>query len=396
MTDKIALITDEISGKVLGYRADGIDECDTLADKSNEQIIQQACYVGKDVYYLNGQLQVRDKDPNEYNNKRNALCYELSEVRNNIRQCIIDHRDSSELLKQEYRIKTEIEELELKRGKALKAYLTDKVKNANYKYDCCICLIIRNENEYLKEWLEWHVGQGFEHFFIYDHGSEYPVAEFVKTLDADMQAKITVHDFGGTHRFAQHDAYNDCLKRHGSECRWLAYIDADEMIRVRCGCTIGELLRHYDGYAGLFMRWIVYDANGQKEKSDKPLRERFTRVTSAKLYEGIGKVIIRPSLVTRIITHNCFTKPGFDVVDENRSVAPANVMCKFDSTAEFVCVDHYYTKSHEEWKQKIGRGACDPIFKRKYDEFFIFNPDMEYCRENIEAEQKYEITEKIV
>ena len=211
-----------------------------------------------------------------------------------------------------------------------------------------------------------------------------------------MQTKITVHDFGGTHRFAQHDAYNDCLKRHGGECRWLAYIDADEMIRVRCGGTIGELLRHYDGYAGLFMRWIVYDANGQKEKSDKPLRERFTRVTSAKLYEGIGKVIIRPSLVTRIITHNCFTKPGFDVVDENRSVAPANVMCKFDSTAEFVCVDHYYTKSHEEWKQKIGRGACDPIFKRKYDEFFIFNPDMEYCRENIEAEQKYEITEKIV
>ena len=333
MTDKIALITDELTGKVLGYKADNISDCDTLTDKSNEQTIQQACYDGKDVYYINGQLQVRDKDESEYNNKRNALCYELSEVRNNIRQCIIDHRDSSEFLKQEDRIKTEIEELELKRGKALKAYLTDKVKSANYKYDCCICLIIRNENEYLKEWLEWHVGQGFEHFFIYDHGSEYPVAEFVKTLDADMQTKITVHDFGGTHRFAQHDAYNDCLKRHGGECRWLAYIDADEMIRVRCGGTIGELLRHYDGYAGLFMRWIVYDANGQKEKSDKPLRERFTRVTSAKLYEGIGKVIIRPSLVTRIITHNCFTKPGFDVVDENRSVAPANVMCKFDSTA---------------------------------------------------------------
>ena len=48
MTDKIALITDELTGKVLGYKADNISDCDTLTDKSNEQIIQQACYDGKD------------------------------------------------------------------------------------------------------------------------------------------------------------------------------------------------------------------------------------------------------------------------------------------------------------------------------------------------------------
>ena len=60
MTDKIALITDELTGKVLGYKADNVSDCDTLTDKSNEQTIQQACYDGKDVYYINGQLQVCD------------------------------------------------------------------------------------------------------------------------------------------------------------------------------------------------------------------------------------------------------------------------------------------------------------------------------------------------
>lgn len=60
-----------------------------------------------------------------------------------------------------------------------------------------------------------------------------------------------------------------------------------------------------------------------------------------------------------------------------------------------MCVDHYYTKSYEEWKAKIGMGTCDPIFNRKYADFFLYNPDMEYCREDITAEQKYEVSEKI-
>ena len=50
MTDKILLVTDELTGKVLGYRADCNNGCGVPTDKSNERIIQQACYDGKDVY----------------------------------------------------------------------------------------------------------------------------------------------------------------------------------------------------------------------------------------------------------------------------------------------------------------------------------------------------------
>ncbi len=192
MTDKIALITDELTGKVLGYKADNISDCDTLTDKSNEQIIQQACYDGKDVYYVNGQLQVRDKDESEYNNKRNALDYELSDVRRKIKQGITERNDVTELLQNESRLKQELLDLEMSRDEAMKKYLLDELNNTEYKYYCSICLIIRDESEYLQEWLEWHVASGVEHFYIYDHGSKYPISEFVKTLDAELQDKITV------------------------------------------------------------------------------------------------------------------------------------------------------------------------------------------------------------
>ena len=395
MTDKIALITDELTGKVLGYKADNISDCDTLTDKSNEQTIQQACYDGKDVYYINGQLQVRDKDESEYNNKRNALDYELSDVRRKIKQGITERNDVTELLQNESRLKQELLDLEMSRDEAMKKYLLDELNNTEYKYYCSICLIIRDESEYLKEWLDWHVGQGVEHFYIYDHGSKYPISEFVKTLDAELQSKITVHDFGGTHKFAQRDAYIDCLNRYKRESRWIGFIDADEMIRVKCGCTIPALLKNFESFAGLFMRWVVYDANGQTERSDKPLRERFTHVTPTDIDDGVGKTFLQAQLVQYMLTHNGYPYNGFDAVDENRTPIKTADARKYDSTADLVCVDHYYTKSYEEWKAKIGRGTCDPIFNRKYADFFLYNPDMEYCREDITAEQKYEVSEKI-
>ena len=395
MTDKIALITDELTGKVLGYKADNISDCDTLTDKSNEQTIQQACYDGKDVYYINGQLQVRDKDESEYNNKRNALDYELSDVQRKIKQGITERNDVTELLQNESRLKQELLDLEMSRDEAMKKYLLDELNNTEYKYYCSICLIIRDESEYLKEWLDWHVGQGVEHFYIYDHGSKYPISEFVKTLDAELQSKITVHDFGGTHKFAQRDAYNDCLNRYKRESRWIGFIDADEMIRVKCGCTIPALLKNFESFAGLFMRWVVYDANGQTERSDKPLRERFTHVTPTDIDDGVGKTFLQAQLVQYMLTHNGYPYNGFDAVDENRTPIKTADARKYDSTADLVCVDHYYTKSYEEWKAKIGRGTCDPIFNRKYADFFLYNPDMEYCREDITAEQKYEVSEKI-
>lgn len=103
MTDKIALITDELTGKVLGYRTDGIFDYDTLADKSAEQTIQQACYDGKDVYYIDGELQVCDKDPDEYNNKYNSLVYALSDVRYRIKQGITESKEVVDLSPKKHR-----------------------------------------------------------------------------------------------------------------------------------------------------------------------------------------------------------------------------------------------------------------------------------------------------
>lgn len=108
------------------------------------------------------------------------------------------------------------------------------------QYNVAACLLIKDEGRYLPEWLAWHVAQGVEHFYIYDNGSAVPVAESVPAEYADM---VTVVDFPPPRGHAQFEAYADCLKQFGSDSEWMAFIDADEFLRVVDGSTLRDFWR---------------------------------------------------------------------------------------------------------------------------------------------------------
>lgn len=270
-----------------------------------------------------------------------------------------------------------------------------QAKSAKYKYYCSACLIIRDENEYLSEWLHWHICQGVEHFYIYDHGSKIPVKEFISATDKDLAKIITFIDWAGVHEDAQPDAYNDCLNRFRGESRWIAFIDTDEQIRVKTGQTLPQFLKDYEDYAGVFAVWLTYNANGQMKKKDGLLRERFTKISRAEHgFNLMGKAIVQPMYMDEMVIHNGRAREGFYIVTENKKKMKNYVLGIADATTDFICVDHYYTKSYEEWLSKIQRGSGHANYQRKYDEFFRVNEEMEYCREDIKLRQSYNNSDK--
>lgn len=277
------------------------------------------------------------------------------------------------------------------RACSLRSALIEKTKSAEFKYYCSLCLIIRDENEYLREWLDWHIAQGAEHFYIYDHGSKQPVEEYVKALGSDYASRITFVDWSGKHKDAQPEAYNDCLNRFRGESRWIGFIDADEQIRIKTGAKLPEFLRSYEDYAALYAIWITYNANGMPNKSAGLLRDRFTRECHANSwYDQVGKLIVQPMYMSDMVIHNGIAEDGFEIVDENKNkIYPYSLIASHPSVNK-ICVDHFYTKSYEEWLQKLRRGTCHAKFMRQYEEFFTLNPDMEYAREDIDVQQKYE------
>ncbi|MCL2798226.1 MAG: hypothetical protein FWD58_09280, partial [Firmicutes bacterium] len=95
-----------------------------------------------------------------------------------------------------------------------------------------------------------------------------------------------------------------------------------------------------------------------------------------------------------MMIHNGIPAEGFAIVDASGDPMEEAAIRKFDAPDNRICVDHYYTKSHEEWMEKISRGACDPNYIRRYDEFFQFNPDLAQYRVLDAPVQEYEVSKK--
>lgn len=246
------------------------------------------------------------------------------------------------------------------------------------KYYCSICLLAKDENDYIEEWLDWHVNLGVDHFYIYDNSSAAPMRE---SIPLRYRERCTVIDFPDPHAHTQLECYADCLKKFSEESQWIAFTDADEFIRTVNGEPLPEFLKEFEQHTGIYIGWIVYNANGLAEQDSRPVRERFIQRTYAYPERmATGKSIVQTHRVTAISSHFPYRPvKGRDMVLSDHSSVKDPYMSDFPE--DRIVIDHYYTKSLEEWKQKLGRGSCDPWCIRKLDEFFRYNPDLEYLKD---------------
>lgn len=254
------------------------------------------------------------------------------------------------------------------------------------KYYSAICLIIRDENEYLQEWVRHHFRIGFEHIYIYSHNCKIPISETVQTrLKRSEREKITVIEWNGRHKHAQDEAYYHCLKTYGTQAEWIAFIDTDEFIVLKQDASINDFLKRYENVGGIYMNWVMFNANGQEKHEEGSVMERFTQVFPD--FQQYGKLIVRADRVRKMYIHEADYIMDFHTVDEARN--PVIGRRHLDHT-DFIQCNHYYTKSWEEWKRKISRGVADPNFGRNLQEFFLYNPDMKYLDDGTDLFQVYE------
>ncbi|MCL2061024.1 MAG: glycosyltransferase family 2 protein [Firmicutes bacterium] len=284
--------------------------------------------------------------------------------------------------------------MENKEIEKIKQEKLEELKSLDFKYYCSLCLIIRDENEYLEEWLKWHIKQGIQHFYIYDHSSKQPVSDFIAAHAKDYKSKVTVINWRGSYPNPQIDAYNNCLAKYGKESRWIGFIDVDEQVRMNTGQSVPEFLKYYESYAGVFVVWNMYGANGHVEKTAQPLRERFNTLSLSKACDGMGKVFVQPLLMKNMIIHNGHPIEGFIVVDEKKEYVDEGHLWKGNSTTRMICVDHYFTKSYQEWLEKLRRGRCNPYYARNYFDFFEYNPEMDSCCEDVYPTQEFDVSAK--
>ncbi|MGJ8545164.1 MAG: glycosyltransferase family 2 protein [Sulfitobacter sp.] len=141
-----------------------------------------------------------------------------------------------------------------------------------------IVACMKNEAPYIIEWVAYHRAIGFDNFIIYTNGCEDGTAEI---LDRFQELGILQHrnndDWKGNS--PQQYALNQSLKEPViKNAEWIAHIDVDEYINIRCGNgTLQDFFAAVPGATNVAMTWRLFGHNGVIKLADEFVTEQFDR-----------------------------------------------------------------------------------------------------------------------
>lgn len=207
------------------------------------------------------------------------------------------------------------------------------------------------ENRYAREWVDYYLQMGFDRICIYDNnrGEEEHFSDVLTGYDPERVVIIDYRD----RESAQHDAYNDCYRRFGADCEWLAFFDFDEYLVTEQ--PLQDFLRGYPQAECLLVNWRVMTDSSLVHYDPRPVRERFTvplpddaMMRGEHRYNDHVKSIVRgglPSVRFRTNPH-VPEGPAIYCVVDGSTVSPSPFQRCNHAHAR---IDHYLTKTIEEW-----------------------------------------------
>jgi len=219
-----------------------------------------------------------------------------------------------------------------------------------------LCLICKDENDYLPAWLNYHILVGVERFYIYDNESQVSLRETLKNyIDGGW---VVVLEIPGT--AMQLYAYDHCLQTLGPETRWLGFIDTDEFLVPKTTLDLKELLSDYESYGGLAVSSLFFGSNDHEDRPKEGQIAAYTRRTHETYKRNeLVKSIVQPALTvipnsphdfTYRENHFCVTE-RFLRVDGQR----------FPNSTQKIQLNHYYCRSESEIETKLLRGNSGAI-----------------------------------
>ena len=224
------------------------------------------------------------------------------------------------------------------------------------RFGVSILAILKNEVPYLEEWLCHHMAIGVDHFFLYDNDSSDDLHHLLKPY-ADHGIVTTVYF---PMRGLQRDANNHAVRFFGATTEWLAYVDIDEFLVPERDEQVGTVMSRFPNASQVLVsrREICYSGHrtppaGLVTENFRMVSEDVPRMGSTAI---LAKPIVRPERTYRVGIHYAVTiddatvnTAGVFIEEEaNNIVAPSYANLQ---------MNHYYTKSYEEFQAKRSRAT---------------------------------------
>lgn len=265
----------------------------------------------------------------------------------------------------------------LKKYRQISKIEVDAPAPAPDRHGLAMVAIMKDEADYIAEWIEFHRLVGARAFYIYDNGSSDESAGIARH---HIGADGVLMPFAGRYHDAifkrninpQPFAYAHAIANFGANYRWMAFIDIDEFIIPKSGDNIEQILdRELSGEVNIALPWAMFGTGGHIENPGGLTIESYTARYDETLFWPKArypfKHILDPCEAKHVHIHLPTTKRDGDLcsndVGARRALKSRNDEGFF--SVENLQLNHYFTRSRVEFiERKAKRGVLSRDGKR--------------------------------
>lgn len=147
-----------------------------------------------------------------------------------------------------------------------------------------LCAIAKNENLYIREWVEYYKKLGISHIFLYDNNDidgerfdsvikDYMDSGFVEVIN--VRGKPKMNKYKGV--ILQSLCYTECYNKNYSKFDWMCFFDIDEFLFIEKMSLYEYLnLSKFKNAVTILFNWVNYGDNNLIINDGRPVVERFT------------------------------------------------------------------------------------------------------------------------
>lgn len=224
--------------------------------------------------------------------------------------------------------------------------------------------ITKNEGPFIAEWVAYHYLLGVEHFIIYDNGSTDATVEVLAPfVNAGLVTLVHWPLFPG-----QIDAYQHAVATFGPRCDWMGFLDIDEFVSLPRGMTLPAFLAGLPAEAEeVVLFWRMFGHSGHRARPAGLVTANFVEC-DPNLWQ-IAKCFVRPTRVRTMFVHHAETIDRRSVDEKGRPIPQVWMHERGAVTGEVAVVNHYFTRSYDDYAAKIARGQADGRSEKKLEPF---------------------------
>ncbi|PIN07029.1 hypothetical protein CDL12_20422 [Handroanthus impetiginosus] len=222
----------------------------------------------------------------------------------------------------------------------LKHRLTPKPFSHHKHHKMCVCTMLRNQAQFLPEWIMYHAQIGVQRWFIYDNNSNDDLDHMVDSL-VDSNYNVSRHIWPWIK--TQEAGFAHCALRARDSCEWVGFIDVDEFFHLPSNLSLSNVLTNHsrsNNIAEIRVSCHNFGPSGLKNFPTKGVMVGYTcRMAAPERH----KSIVRPEALNSSLinlVHHFHLNSGFRYVNMNRSV---------------VVINHYKYQVWDVFKEKFYR-----------------------------------------